>query len=89
MLLAMIVFGPICVFLVLACVPRWGSLKALVAMLTVMAAGAALYSGVLQSCADNQSECVGAVATAYGVGIIWLPFLILAMVAHRKGASSR
>jgi hypothetical protein len=86
--LALIVCGPICVFLILACVPGWGHVKVFVAMLTVMAAGAALYSGVQQACADSQSECLGATATAYGVGIIWLPFLILAFVTHRRGTSS-
>ena len=84
--LAVIVCGPICVFLMLACVPRRGRLKVLVAVLTLIVAGAALYFGVQQSCADNQSECVGATVTAYGVGIIWLAFLILTLVAHRKGA---
>jgi hypothetical protein len=91
MSLAMIICGPICVFLILAYVPRWGRVKVLVAMLTVMAAGAALYSGVRESCADSQSECMGATATAYGVGLIWLLFLILALVinqirATREGA---
>lgn len=76
MSLAMIICGPICVFLILAYVPRGGRVKMLVAMLTLMAAGAALYSGVRESCADGQSECMGATVTAGGVSLIWLLFLI-------------
>jgi hypothetical protein len=87
MSLAMIICGPICVFLILAYVPCWGRVKVLVGILTAMAAGAALYSGVRESCADSQSECIGATATAYGAGLIWLLFLILALVINQIRAA--
>jgi hypothetical protein len=87
MSLAMIICGPISVFLIAAYLPRWGRVKVLVAMLTVVAAGASLYSGVRESFSDSRSEYLGASATAYGVVLIWLLFLILAVVIDQIRAT--
>ncbi|RJG43427.1 MULTISPECIES: hypothetical protein [unclassified Mesorhizobium] len=55
-------------------------LAAFGAAISMVLGGALLVSGVDASCAINESECIGATATAYLIGLIWLIAFVVSVV---------